>query len=374
MTLVLLLTVHRQPQVTGQNGSLFDAVPIETPVGGLSPLPTGPFALPLGIPQEQNPGCLTQANQYSAWSCKMTFAPLVLTINDTTVGGKSIQVASMGRGPSVPNGAILYGLQTPMLDLKPMELVLDLDYKAYGPAYHFSARYDKLVVLPPEELNFGSGLTKRQPEKYRQRFEVKPGDAPWFCYWNHTYIEGYIYSEDNSTAASLTSFPTQWPTATSSIPQTAVVVAVATAAAASTTSGPQTMAFPPATVVQPMSPSSPSPIVARDAASDDSSPLRMPPYPRIVKIEERRLPDSPQPYCQQMVLLDNGEITSAPSPNDSPIRIWLQETDPSYEEYFARPTPTETSTADRRDKRQLSVQHERRSDPPDACHCQWMFK
>jgi hypothetical protein len=358
-----------QPQVTGRNSSLFDAVPIPTPVG-LSPLPTGPFALPLGIPQESNPGCLTQANQYSAWSCKMTFAPLVLTINDTLISGEFMQVASMERGPSVPNGAILYGLQTPDLDLKPMELVLDLDYKAYGPAYHFSARYDKLVILPPEELNFGSGLTKRQSEKFRQRFEVKPGDSPWYCYWNHTYIEGYIYAEDNSTAASLTSFPTQWPMVTSTVSGKDVIVAptaiTVTVSGSDTTSGsPQTM---PATITS--TPSSlPSPVAARDAPSDTSSPPRMPPYPRIVKIEERRLPDSPQPYCQQMVLLDNGEITSAPSPNDSPIRIWLQESDPGYDEYA-----TETSIASGRDKRQLSLPKERRSDPSDACHCQWMFK
>jgi hypothetical protein len=304
----------------------------------------------------------------------MTFAPLVITINDTTVGGESIQVASMGRGPSVPYGAILYGLQTPLLDMKPMELVLDLDYKAFGPAYHFSARYDKLVILPPEELNFGSGLTKRQADKYRQRFEVKPGDSPWYCYWNHTYIEGYIYSEDNSTAASLTSFPTQWPTITSTVVDTAVVVA---ATAPATISGPfQTMSMQPATVVAiPSAAPTPSAISARDAASDASSPPRMPPYPRIVKIEERRLPDSPQAYCQQMVLLDNGEITAAASPNDSPIRILLQETDPSYDEYFAvEPTATETLTPDRRGKRQLSIPKQRRDDPTDACHCQWMFK
>jgi hypothetical protein len=90
----------------------------------------------------------------------------------------------------------------------------------------------------------------------------------------------------------------------------------------------------------------------------------MSPYPRIVKIEERRLSDSPQPYCKQMLLLDNGEITTAPIPN----QIWLQETDPSYEEYFASDRSTTTG---RKGKR---LENQRRSDPPDACHCQWMFR
>ncbi|KAF1947944.1 hypothetical protein EJ02DRAFT_8816 [Clathrospora elynae] len=359
------------PQVTGYNGSLFGAMPIPTPPG-LAPLPTGSFALPLGIPQESNPGCLTQANQYSAWSCKMTFAPLVISINDTSDHDGSELSASMQGGPAVPNGAILYGLQTPLLDLKPLDLVIDLDYRAYGPAYHFSARYDKLAILRPEELNFGSGVAKREDDKFRQRFIVKPGDYPWYCYWNHTYIEGYIYSEDNSTAASFTSFPTQWPTPTptsltpSSLDSAAVSVATAAAVTASIS---QMSVAQPAEVVSTAS----VVIIGRDAPPDPSAPPRMSPYPRIVKIEERRLPDSPQPYCQQMLLLDNQQIVPAPSPNDSPIRIWLQEIDPSYEEYFA-PQPTGTADANRKSKRELAHEKRRRSDPLDGCHCQWMFK
>ncbi|KAF1837341.1 hypothetical protein BDW02DRAFT_586763 [Decorospora gaudefroyi] len=360
-----------QPQITGQNGSLFDAVPIATPAG-LWPIPTGSFALPLGIPQEQNPGCLTQANQYSAWSCKMTFAPLVITINETTVSGESRQVATMGSGPSVPNGSILYGLQSPQLNSKPLELVSDLDYKAYGPAYHFSARYDKLVILPPEELNYslGSAFTKRQSGKFRQRFEVKSGDNPWFCYWNQTYIEGYIYSQDNSSAASLTSFPTQWPTATSTILDTAVAGA-ATAATMTNGNSQLPSSQPPPVVETPAS----ATVAAREVPTDDASPPRMLPYPRIIKIEERRLPDSPQPYCEQMVLLDNGVMTWSTGPNDSPIRIWLQESHPSYEEYFAaQASATKIATADKKGKREAAFEVERRSDPSDACHCQWMFK
>ncbi|EMD60815.1 hypothetical protein GGP41_009774 [Bipolaris sorokiniana] len=351
-----------QPQVTGQNGSLFDAVPISAP-SGMASIPTGPFALPMGMPQESTPGCLTQANQYSAWSCKMTFAPLVITVNETTVNGDTIQVASMGAGPSVPKGTILYGLQTPTLDKKPLSLVLDLDFKAYGPAYHFSARYDKLVILPPEQLNLGSALTTRQEVKYRQRFEVKPGDYPWYCYWNDTYIEGYIYVQDNSTAASFTSFPTEWPTPTPSTLETVSIEALTVTATTTDTVS--------VDIIETAKPTtSASARVSRRDTSSDDPPSRMPPYPRTVKIEERRLADSPQPYCQQMVLLDNGEITTAPGPNDSPIRIWLQEADPSYEEFLAAQPSNGPSD---KGKRQSPSEMQRRADPPDACHCQWMF-
>jgi hypothetical protein len=353
------LTIIRQPQVTGSHGSLFDATPIPTP-SGLGLLPTGSFSLPLGIPQEQNPGCLTQANQYSAWSCKLTFAPLVVTINNSLSNEGPMQLASMKSGIQVPDGAILYGLQTPELVLQPMQLVLDLDYKAYGPAYHFQARYDKLVILRPDELSASSGLSKRQDGKdFRQRFQVKPGDFPWYCFWNNTYIEGYIYVEDNSTAASFTAFPTQAPSGSpsASYDMAGFLAAATTGTLPSAGSMPTSLTAPTPT---------PSPVARRDAqsnANDAAAPPRMPPYPRIVKIEERRLPGSGQPYCQQMVLLDNGKIATAASGN----RIWLQESDPTYEEYFAA-----QATASANSKRGVVAQ--RRSDPSDACHCQWMFK
>lgn len=293
----------------------------------------------------------------------MTFAPIIITINNTGVdsNGNQQQRASTRGGNGIPDNVIQYGAQTPQLDLEPMQLVRDLDFQSLGPAFHFSARYDKVVVLRPEELTAGSALKKRQltdDMSSRQRFTVQPGDYPWYCYWNRTYIEGYIYAEDNSTAATFTALPTMYPTnlPSSSVSDSAIV-AVATPAPTSTT---QTFPTAAAEVI----PTSSS-IVRRDAAADAAaSSSRIPPYPRIVKIEERRLPDSPQPYCQRMVLLDNGKIAPAPNGNDPTVALWLQEQDPSYSEYFA----TTTTTA--QNKRDV----ERRGDPSDSCHCQWMFK
>ncbi|KAI8937066.1 hypothetical protein NX059_006284 [Plenodomus lindquistii] len=353
-------------QITGPNGSLFDAVPIPTP-SGLAPLPTGAFALPLGMPQESNPGCLTQANQYSAWSCKMTFAPLVLTINDTSPIPGCEQSVTIKQGSAVPGGAILYGLQTPELDQESMDLVVDMDYKAYGPAFHFKTRYDKVVILRQEELSVLQGLTKRQDESgFRQRFQVRPGDSPWYCFWNETYIEGYIYSTDNSSAASYTALPSQSsPTPTPTSLNSAAFNAAA-AAATTTTSG-SSLSLDPSTKAT-QTPAVPA--VRRgdsNSASDPAAPPRMAPYPRIVKIEERRIPNSPQPYCQQMLLLDNGVITTASNGNNGPLRIWLQEQDPSYEDYIA------ASQYDHRKRDALMSDVLRRGDPSDSCHCQWMF-
>lgn len=292
----------------------------------------------------------------------MTFAPIIITINNTDFdsNGNMQQIASTQGGAAL-NGIIQYGVQTPQLDLQTLQLVKDLDYPSYNPAYHFHARYDKIVVLRPEELSVGSALKKRQvidAMSSRQRFTVQPGDYPWYCYWNDTYIEGYIYAENNSTAATFTALPTSLSTDTPS----SIVPDTATVAVAAATPGPTTSitTLPPSSIEA--VPTSAS-VARRDAAAEAAASTRIPPYPRIVKIEERRLPDSPQPYCQRMVLLDNGKIAPAPNGNDPAVSLWLQEQDPSYDDYF----DAMYSSQSKRDIR-------RRSDPSDSCHCQWMFK
>ncbi|KAF2244048.1 hypothetical protein BU26DRAFT_92441 [Trematosphaeria pertusa] len=345
------------PQVSGN--SLFDATPISTPAS-LPPLPTGAFSLPLGIPQESSPGCLTQGNQYSAWSCKMSFAPLMLTINASS--NNQPPMATL-EAIIAPDGTIQYGLQPPSVIIEPLQLVLDLDLKGYGPAYHFSTRYDKMVILMQEEFAAGSSLRKRQDDKpFRHRFQVQPGDTPWICFWNQTYIEGYIYVKDNSTAASMTGFP---PGPTDPF---------APVASSSTVSGITAAPTTPSAVSSPTP--APSNVQRRVQRRDDGSFPRVPPYPRIVKIEERRVPGSPQPFCQKMQLLDDGRLSQASSGNGGPILVWLQEQDPTFEEFFAGDNPPSSSasasptSASQRKRREL----DKRTDPSDACHCQWMFQ
>ncbi|KAF2133465.1 hypothetical protein P153DRAFT_282389 [Dothidotthia symphoricarpi CBS 119687] len=361
------------PQVTGSGGVLFDATLIPTPAN-FATLPTGAFSLPLGLPQENNPGCLTQANQYSAWSCKMTLVPLIIVINDTSPGsdGTTQQVASVNGGPMVPKGTVQYGLQTPELVLQPLQLVLDLDYKDYGPAYHFSARYDKVVILRPEELIASSSLKRRDEDiLFSQPFQVQRGDEPWYCFWNSTYIEGYIYAEDNSTAPATTGYSISSSPTASSSPD---LRAVTTSTVATTARSPDVRATSTTSTTLNSPAQTFGPAVRREAtASDTSSNSRMPAYSRIIKIEERRLPRSPQPYCQKMVLLDSGAIVPAPNGNAGPVRIWLQEQDPSYQAYFASQAAT-TTTIPNANKRELSPPMQKRSDPSNACHCQWMFK
>jgi hypothetical protein len=342
-------THHFNPvPVNSPSATLFDATLIPTPTD-LPSLPAGQFSLPLGFAQESSPGCLTLGNQYAAWSCKMSFAPLMLTVINS--GSPMVSLESFFS----PDGNIPYGLQPPVAKNISMQLVTDLDYKGYQEAWHFSARYDKLVVLSPEEFAAGSSLRKRQGDKsFRHHFQVQPGDSPWVCYWNDTYIEGYIYVRQNSTAATITGYPTPNPTdpfGPMQLPSSTTGSAPLASITAAPTSG-----------------------SSKEKREDrPSSPPRLPPYPRIVKIEERRLPNAPQPFCQKMQLLDNG--TLAPATNKGRIVVvQLQEQDPTYQEFYgdARPPPGPSPSNGTTQRKKEGF--DKRTDPSDACHCQWMFQ
>lgn len=378
-----MLIAQRSPQVTGPTNTLFDAKPIATPAS-LPPIPTGAYALPLGIAQESSKNCLALVNQAAAWSCQMTFAPLVLSINYTK-DDKPSPIASV----ALPAKAIeedyyiQYGVQAPDLGTRPMQLVLDLDFQRYGPAYHFSTSYDKLVILSDDELFPDStppAMRKRgedEKPRFKHRFQVKPGDFPWFCWFNQTYIEGYVYVENNSTAASFTNFQTSEPTSSPMEPTGSV--------AAST---PLETGFHSHSLTSETSTSSSStatqtgmPIVPREA-EDKSS--RLVPYPRIVKIEERRLPNTPQPYCQRMHLLENGVMAPSYTPEGFYDLRYLDERSPSMAEFLENddegkdktksPGKDSTTAALVRAVKRRAARLAARGDPPDACHCQWMFQ
>ena len=181
---------------------MFDASLIPTP-SNLAPLPTGTFSLPIGVPQESNPNCLTVPSQQSAWACDMSGPPIQLTIGPSPGGGGN--VASLNPLPGNDNG-IQPGVQPPSINMQSLSLVADQDYPRLGPAFHFQGMYNKLVVL--NNFTVGAELRKKHannkppmnPDDFRHRSDVDPGDSLWFCYWNQTFIEGYIYVQYNSSA------------------------------------------------------------------------------------------------------------------------------------------------------------------------------
>jgi len=88
----------------------------------------------------------------------------------------------------------------------------------------------------------------------------------------------------------------------------------------------------------------------------------LPPYPYLIKIEERRVPevDGNVPYCQQFQLLNSGELV--PFTNNAypdGIKFDLAEQPPAYSAYDENASLSATSRS------------RKRQEPQNACHCEW---
>ncbi|KAF2500523.1 hypothetical protein BU16DRAFT_249554 [Lophium mytilinum] len=345
--------------------SMFDASLIPTP-SGLSPLPMGTFALPISVPQEASANCLTVSNQTAAWSCTLSWPALQLVV--APYPSENLPYASL-----VPmdedDPKLQYGVQPPSIQMQTLSLVSDQDFPKYGPAFHFQGLYDKVVILKPDQFSTEAALQARDDDEpdFHHRFQVVPGDQPWACYFNQTFIEGYLYVTDNSSAATWTqslssSTCTTTPSAQTPLPSTdaEAVTSVSTPSSATTPATPSWSGPWPSQFTT--YPTSIPPFRPRD----DGPHLL--PYPRVVKIEERRIPGSPQPVCQQMRLLDSGLLVPAVNSTGQWILIPLQETDPTMQQFSqaGASAPGASSSP--------SPGVKKRDDPSGACHCQWMFQ
>ncbi|KAK4975643.1 hypothetical protein LTR28_009045 [Elasticomyces elasticus] len=366
--------------------ALYHASQISTPTS-MPTLPAGNFALDMTTPQSVQASCLTDTSQAAAWSCNIP-DPVAAAISILRPANNPNGPASVYLYYTSENTTIRYGTQTPEFN-QHVELmtVIDLDEPHRGPAYYFQSYYNKLVVVHPDDLHIPStskgkrsGSSSSGP--LLRRGVVPVAEKPWFCYWNGTFVEGFIYATENSTesvGASQTIATTTTTTTTgagSSVPTVSVSPtagtstsnrvssATITPAAATTTSAslPLTSSFTTTFSARdngdPHLHSAPSSWVNRRNTLEERDADDLPTsggIPYIVKIEERRVPNSVvQPYCVQMQVLENG-YAGVVSDQHGPIQFKLKESDPSFAAYEAR------ESSKRRSKR----------DPAGGCHCQW---
>jgi hypothetical protein len=87
----------------------------------------------------------------------------------------------------------------------------------------------------------------------------------------------------------------------------------------------------------------------------------LPPYPYLIKIEERRIPEEGNtPYCQQFQLLDNGELSPYSDPaNPTGIKFEIAEQPPAYSAY------------DDNMSIRANLRTKKRDPSTNACHCEW---
>lgn len=181
----------------------FDASPLTSVPTGLPTLPTGTYALPLGAPSTAAKSCLVNTAQSDAWACNIPMA--AYTISTSGIQGTS-QLSNNKVDFAIANtsfpGWYAYGTQPPVLgSSQVLNLVSDIQDPGKGPAWFFELPYNKVVIV--EEDTFTSSGTKRDLEdrdtagrpasSFMRKNIAQIGDKPWFCYWNGTLLEAFIY-------------------------------------------------------------------------------------------------------------------------------------------------------------------------------------
>ncbi|KAJ5808263.1 hypothetical protein N7474_009532 [Penicillium riverlandense] len=253
-----VVTVTTPPQI--------DATSLTATPTNLLPLPTsGSYVIPSN-PQNHSKLCVEDQQLKDAWGCMRDD-----TDTEIYFGGPDGH-HSVIFGNQPPSSTFTYGAQPPYLPqpTQPLRMMIDTREINMGPALFFSTLFNKLVIVPEDEFSstpmkrdFGGGYPDFS-KKYTQFSEV--GQKPWFCWWNKTMMEFFIYVNQttlNTQGTGTASYDSEMPAATATSYQES----------------------------------------KRDFGHLES-------YPRRIKIDERRdSPDAVQPYCQQMEVMSNGQIT-----------------------------------------------------------------
>lgn len=228
-----------------------------------------------------------------------------------------------------------------------------------GPAWFFQEPFTKVVVVPGKVWDNGDRSIKRwslwgDRRNSRRSADIwyggiAPASAkPWFCYWNNTILEGFIYVTQNSSG-STQSVSSEYhspssPTGYFDPPATASSVDGKNLPFAAISS------FP--------SPDSAMP-TGSSRKRQTSDPDQLAAYSKDVKIEERRDPNNGiQPYCVHMQIMNDGTAQPLPEPS-----ITLTETEPDYDQ---------SNYQSNRLRQKRGDLWEREDSSTSACECEWV--
>lgn len=304
------------------------------------------------------------------------FSDLTMTVlQDQEAGGSDYNISiSCNESMTMESYVYSYGEQPPVLSNSRMELVNDTFEPSRGPAWFRMISFDKVVILPETVLTAtatptpsvaarmmvrggqggqgggqggngsgggsgsGGGASSASnggggggggnggfdpfgggPGDFKRKGVAQSGDKPWICTWPDTFLEIFIYPDQNSSfyrppTNSSASGTTLNMTMTSGFFSTTATPTSGSPADSSSTSGTPTSYEPSGTL-----------------APIDTGPLISPPppYPKVVKIEERRVYGAPSPVCSQVVVQGDGvEATPALDADGNPIVVTIIENEP----------------------------------------------
>lgn len=331
----------RSPPVQGAPPPFYDAVPIPVPPG-LPPLPTGSFGMPL-MPLGARDVCFQDTSHAPAWTCGLAFSPAIMAMVMTISGGDNGNPykVSMSTNDSLSagTGAYSYGAQAPLLPpgTFAMQTVNDTLEPSRGPAWFKMLPFNKTVIISESNFPAKPGSSSRRLlrraappsfDEMKRKISAQPGDKPWACTWPDTVLEIFIYPNQNaslfksmssngvgltppgggggggSNSATDAASPTR--PANGALPFGSGFPSTTSGGGASRTSG------------------TPGPSQLPNPFDGDFPPLQ-PPYPRVVKLEERRIQGSPQPVCRQLRIEPDGRPVPNTDTAGKPIEIVITE-------------------------------------------------
>lgn len=277
-------------------------------------MPTGTFALSLPTPLISLATCLDSSSFYSSWSCALPPTAIQINVAPDHASNNLTSCYNMEMSQRNIAQTYFYGSQQPVAD-GPQILTLVKDKAPegdrYGLAWNFQTYYRKLVIVPENQLSAPPSRKRGSNERrsndgpgdsfLKQKAVAQSGDKPWFCYWNDTILETFIYinstSRSGAQAASASAASASIAqTALASSSQTQSATTTATAASASTTGS--------------------KPMIMLDG------------YPKVAKVEEIRPSGAKPPYCVQMDIQSDGSATPRLGSDGKNIIINLNEVEP----------------------------------------------
>ncbi|THC98973.1 hypothetical protein EYZ11_001524 [Aspergillus tanneri] len=256
-----------------------DATPISTFPTNLLPLPTGNYMIP-AYAKNQSKFCIADSDYTPSWGC-MTEGHIPISIS-----GTQTQPNITFENATFTSSSFTYGAQAPFFatPTQSLSLVMDSSDLSLGPAWTFFTLFDKLVVVPQDTFSSSVASSKRHIDEfevlqgaYYRKKVAKSGDKPWFCWWNGTVMEFFLYANKSTRDFGKSS--------TASLLER------------------------------------PKPTESSDSPDKD----KVPDFPRRIKMEEKRdYADAQTPYCQQMHVMENGSVQTV-----SPETIQIKELEPT---------------------------------------------
>ena len=323
----------------------FDATPLSSVPTGTPELPTGNFIIPVSPPSLSQSACIQNTAQSNAWSCFISLGPGPLQMSLSPILDNPNPLSNFEMVLNYGNASLTsftYGAQAPTFsNQQVLRLVSDVDETDRGPAWWFQMPYDKLVILKDTDL---TPQRKRDDDDSYSRagkFSGRKGvlqtdDIAWFCYWNGTVLEGFIYPNQTTVYGSKAS----------------ASITAAGAASSTVSSNPSSSTYS-----------------KHFGSTYDDFGHMMPPYGKVVKIEEHRMSEGPNvipPYCVKTEITDGG-FQPIVNTTGQPITVYLNES-------------ASTSFAKRSFGFEGEVEErgvylaERQANPAKQCGCVWLYQ